>query len=800
MQEDLETPSTSESVTPITYLARRQQTSLQHAASLAQTRELARQFLVQETSWGNLSMRKFADMHEISPTTLQRHITSLRNDMMPNSAEARALKEDQQRHYRHALEQMEVEKKTASHQKRLATRERKAEESTHYRQGDKSVGGTWPVFRAAVGYAVMLRRNQAPYSEAIEKTKLMYPDITGIDRFVIAKAHKNPDGYPRRVGRQPFMEDKDELILVETVELLRSMKYDMTRHDVIHLANSMLEGTEVAKKFKDGVVGDQWFYRWKADYAHRIKTVHSRPLEFDRARWTTSENIATHYRVVRDLLLDLNLAQKNPSFDDQVQFDIEDIRCQEILITHPGNIASGDETEVCADQCGKHKHTVRGAIAAPAVGDIGEHLGNKSDARASGLGGSLASGISLRPLIVFKGNPTAQQTLHMPPSNKVASNGKLHTAIFDWNDKGSVKANGFRTWLEANFVHEDRVNPHEACIVKATAEKPVLLIVDGVQSHLDLDVLRFCKENHIFLVLRPPHTTHVLQGEDVVNFAKFKGAQRKAVREELRTRLFSHETLAARTQALASVVGQSGLPKASLGPADLMRVSNQAWQHAFCVDANISAWKKTGYSPFSRVVMHELRSKEKKEAMVREVSQQTVGLNPNNIMLPPGASSIWAQSGRNRSGRSSHHPEADGDDSDHDTPLRKRYRSTDFWHEAGGLTHDKQMAKLIAQQEHLDAAASKKAQAQQDKMQKANTRRLEAIQSISSVQNKIAQAGGWYINGDNNIPPNGKLTKQDLLVVLHALGVSYKSTAPLTELRDIARNALHTSGPVNAMS
>ena len=39
------------------------------------------------------------------------------------------------------------------------------------------------------------------------------------------------------------MEDKDELILVETVELLRSMKYDMTRHDVIHFANSMLEGT-----------------------------------------------------------------------------------------------------------------------------------------------------------------------------------------------------------------------------------------------------------------------------------------------------------------------------------------------------------------------------------------------------------------------------------------------------------------------------------------------------------------------------------------------------------------------------
>ena len=195
MQEESQTPSTSESVTPITYLARRRQTSLQHAASLAQTRALARQFLVQETSWGKQSVRQFADAHDINYSTLQRHITSIRNDMVPNSAEACALKSDQQLHYRRAFEQRKVDKQTASHQKRLATRLRKAEEKTHYHQGGKSVGATWPVFRAAVEYAVDLRRNRnLSYNEALAETKLKYPDITGLDRHVMLIADKNPDG------------------------------------------------------------------------------------------------------------------------------------------------------------------------------------------------------------------------------------------------------------------------------------------------------------------------------------------------------------------------------------------------------------------------------------------------------------------------------------------------------------------------------------------------------------------------------------------------------------------------------
>jgi hypothetical protein len=61
-----------------------------------------------------------------------------------------------------------------------------------------------------------------------------------------------------------------------------------------------------------------------------------------------------------------------------------------------------------------------------------------------------------------------------------------------------------------------------------TAEKAAgrtrYVYLDGHNSHFSLPVLRYAKEHHIELLGYPPHTTHALQGLDVVCFAKFKAA------------------------------------------------------------------------------------------------------------------------------------------------------------------------------------------------------------------------------------------------------------------------------------
>ena len=49
-----------------------------------------------------------------------------------------------------------------------------------------------------------------------------------------------------------------------------------------------------------------------------------------------------------------------------------------------------------------------------------------------------------------------------------------------------------------------------------------MVICDGHGSHFTLEALKFCRANGIVLILRPPHTSHVLQCEDLLNFNLLK--------------------------------------------------------------------------------------------------------------------------------------------------------------------------------------------------------------------------------------------------------------------------------------
>ena len=248
---------------------------------------LATKFWTQATSDTRQGLRPFAaEEHKVSKSALQRAVNGLRKNLEehPRSAEARALHVDQQSHAQHAAEQAKIEKRKAAEDKRIATRERLKEEQWHYycNKHGESMGGSWEEYREAVGHAGHLRRNYKgvlSMTAVIAHTKEKYPNIR-LHKQSILKADSCKDGFPRKMGRQTKMKREDELMLVQVVEMMRTMKYDMTRHDVIRLANSMLEGTDLQNEFQDGKVGDTWFYRWARDWRHRISTVNARGIEF----------------------------------------------------------------------------------------------------------------------------------------------------------------------------------------------------------------------------------------------------------------------------------------------------------------------------------------------------------------------------------------------------------------------------------------------------------------------------------------------------------------------------------------
>ena len=92
---------------------------------------------------------------------------------------------------------------------------------------------------------------------------------------------------------------------------------------------------------------------------------------------------------------------------------------------------------------------------------------------------------------------------------------------------------------------------------------------------------RFCLANGIHIVLRPPHTSSVTQGEDLINFREVKPAFR---------------------QKNFMVLGAKALHGhgASLGFADMMECIHDPWIDAFDRTHNVEAWEKMGLNPFTR--------------------------------------------------------------------------------------------------------------------------------------------------------------------------------------------------------
>ena len=61
------------------------------------------------------------------------------------------------------------------------------------------------------------------------------------------------------------------------------------------------------------------------------------------------------------------------------------------------------------------------------------------------------------------------------------------------------------------------------------AERPILLILDGHDSHVTYELCCLAAANDVHLIRFPPHTTHFLQPLDVGSFKPFKASWNRAV-------------------------------------------------------------------------------------------------------------------------------------------------------------------------------------------------------------------------------------------------------------------------------
>ena len=110
-----------------------------------------------------------------------------------------------------------------------------------------------------------------------------------------------------------------------------------------------------------------------------------------------------------------------------------------------------------------------------------------------------------------------------------------------------------------------------------------VLLMDGHCSHYSLNLLEYAQKNNIIILGYPPHCTHVLQGLDVVCFAKMK--------TEFRNEIHAFEDSHMR----------------GVGKGDFAGVFGRAYLHAFTPEAVKAAFAATGVHPFNPDVITEKR-------------------------------------------------------------------------------------------------------------------------------------------------------------------------------------------------
>jgi len=172
-----------------------------------------------------------------------------------------------------------------------------------------------------------------------------------------------------------------------------------------------------------------------------------------------------------------------------------------------------------------------------------------------------ASGVALPPMIIFKAKHT--NTAWIPE----------HTPV-DWRFSTSTSG-----WTSDSHAYEWLTTVFEPTTRPTDPSFYRLLIMDGHGSHITANVIRYCMEHGIDLLILPPHTSHMLQPLDVTVFSPLKRA------------------LATETDA-ASRLDCGRVPR-----VEWTQIYIRAREKALTRANIVSGWKTTGLQPLSPIMV-----------------------------------------------------------------------------------------------------------------------------------------------------------------------------------------------------
>ena len=275
-------------------------------------------------------------------------------------------------------------------------------------------------------------------------------------------------------GPSTVLSDAEELKLAEWAMDMANIGYGRTREQVSEMVKRLLDEDGRPNPFVDNYPGRDWWYGFLRRHP-QISLRSPEQLQLSRAFACSQERLCAWYGDYEEFL----------KMND---------------ISNPDQIWNADETGFSLCPKSGRVLAMRGSK------DVYQVTENSKE-QVTTLCAVNAAGTVVPPMHVFAG-----KRFKFDPMN-----GSVPNAYFGKSDKGWINTQLFYKWLEEHFI-------------KRTATiRPLVLLIDGHSSHIDIDTSKLCRDNNVLLYCLPPHSSHITQPLDVGFYGPLKAAWRKAV-------------------------------------------------------------------------------------------------------------------------------------------------------------------------------------------------------------------------------------------------------------------------------
>ncbi|CAM4984171.1 unnamed protein product, partial [Rotaria socialis] len=250
----------------------------------------------------------------------------------------------------------------------------------------------------------------------------------------------------------------------------------------------------------------------------------------------------------------------------------------------------------CPNSVGKKNIFSKHVIVTSTTRHVFEKNGGSGKQYTTALIGISAAGQVISPFIIYSGK-TLMNTW---------SRGGPDGSRYAVTKKGWIDSCSFEFWLREMFIPATK-----------HLNRPLLLIMDGHNSHIDVNIIQLLKQNRIVCLILPPHCTHGLQPIDVVLFNNVKTDWSSIVSNYLKS---GNETIK---------------------NADIPRLMKQLFfeKQTFSTTRIVSSFSRSGIWPFNENAMMD-----KVVATPFSSSSTLTIINttpiPTNILIPPTSASF----------------------------------------------------------------------------------------------------------------------------------------------------------------